>query len=431
VSLVESWVKTPLAEAAGWTLFHSLWEGALIAAALVAELAITRSSQARYGAACLALAAMVGTFAVTLICVLPDGGRSLRAASVPVFPIWKVIPEFDASGPSYSALATVIPWLTPLWLAAVWLFYLGNAAGWISSRRLRRRGVCCAPTRWQTELSRLAGELRVSRPIVLLESCLAETPMVIGHFRPVILMPIALLAGLPAAQIEAILVHELAHIRRYDYLVNVWQRLVEGLFFYHPAVWWISRVIRSERENCCDDAVVAWSGDARGYAIALAALEQNRCCGREPAVAATGGNLVKRIRRLLYPKGPNGAATPFFAAIILMAGATVVLAAWRPEPPRTAESIFAKWLNQEAVYIIADEESAAFEKLTTDPEREMFIQQFWLRRNPNPGTPTNKFKEEHYRRIAFLTRILEQPPEGRAGKPIADTSTSSTDQRTN
>ena len=118
-------------------------------------------------------------------------------------------------------------------------------------------------------------------------------------------MPVGLLTGLPREQIEAILLHELAHIRRCDYLVNVLQRSVEGLLFYHPAVWWISRVIRAERENCCDDVVVATSGNAHEYAVALAALEENRWSGREPAVAATGGNLVKRIRRLLYPQRPQ------------------------------------------------------------------------------------------------------------------------------
>jgi GWxTD domain-containing protein len=291
-----------------------------------------------------------------------------------------------------------------LWLLGVSLFYLRNAAGWISAGRLRRRGVCCAPERWQSKLSELAVALRVSRPTALLESCLAAAPVVIGHFRPIVLMPVGMLAGLPASQVEAILLHELAHIRRCDYVVNVWQRLAEGLLFYHPAVWWISRVIRTERENCCDDVVVAWSGDAHGYAVALAALEQNRCSGREPAVAATGGSLMKRIRRLLYPQGPNGNWASIFAAVILMAGAAVALAAWQPKAPQAQsapEFTFSKWLNQDVVYIIADEERAAFERLTTDSERDMFIQQFWLRRDPTPGTPENEFKEEHYRRIAY------------------------------
>jgi hypothetical protein len=171
VSLLETWVKTPLAEAAGWALFHSLWEGALIAAALLAALAVIRSSRARYRAACLALLAMVGGFAVTLICVLPERGTGFQSARIPTFPVWRVVTEFDGTGAAQRGLDTVVPWLTPLWLAGVWLFYLGHAAGWISSGRLRRRGVCCAPERWQNELSRLAGKWRVFRPIVLLESC--------------------------------------------------------------------------------------------------------------------------------------------------------------------------------------------------------------------------------------------------------------------
>ena len=113
------------------------------------------------------------------------------------------------------------------------------------------------PVFWQERLDRLARALRLSRPVALLESCLAEVPVVIGYVRPVILMPVGLLAGLPAGQVESILLHELAHIRRHDYLVNLLQTSVEGLLFYHPAVWWISGVIRAERENCCDDLVVA------------------------------------------------------------------------------------------------------------------------------------------------------------------------------
>jgi GWxTD domain-containing protein len=217
-------------------------------------------------------------------------------------------------------------------------------------------------------------------------------------------MPIGLLAGLPADQVEAILLHELAHIRRWDYLVNVFQRFAEGLLFYHPAVWWISRVIRAERENCCDDAAVAVSGDARGYAVALAALEENRWPGREPAVAATGGSLVKRIRRLLYPKAPNGAWTPLFAAAILIATAALALAAWHSQEGAAAQTPYEKWVNEDVAYIISPEERAAFLKLKTDEEREKFVEQFWLRRDPTPGTPENEYKMEHYRRIAYANQ---------------------------
>lgn len=286
---------------------------------------------------------------------------------------------------------------------------------------MRRRGVCYAPERWQKELARLSDRLRLSRPVLLIESSLADAPMVLGHFRPLILVPVAFLAGLPAEQIEAILLHELAHIRRCDYLVNVLQRALEGLLFYHPAVWWISRVIRVERENCCDDFVVAVSGNAHEYAVALAALEQNRCSGRAPAVAATGGSLVKRIHRILYPQTSNSAWTPWFAVIVLIATTSVAVAAWQSEPSqqssgavqaqtnRTEASRYSKWLNQDVVYIITTEERAAFLKLTADEERDKFIEQFWSRCNPTPGTLNNVFKEEHYRRIAYANGHYASP----------------------
>jgi GWxTD domain-containing protein len=413
MSLLETWVETPLARAVGWTLLHSLWEGAIISAALATVLVAIRLPRVRYAAASVAMLGMLGAFGLTLVRLMPEGMHGLRIVRTPVFPTWNVPTDMGAPGLSNSGLAAVVPWLAPFWILGVWAFYLRHVVGWISVCRLGRRGVCCAPERWQNELARLGARLRLSRPILLLESSLANVPMVLGHFRPLILMPIGLLAGLPAGQIEAILLHELAHIRGYDYLVNILQRSVEGLMFYHPAVWWISRVIRAERENCCDDVVVAISGNAHEYAVALAALEHYRWSGFEPAVAATGGSLVKRIRRLLYPKGPNGAWTPLLAAVILVATAAMAVATWSSELPqqgsaavesqkdRAETSPYVRWLNQDVVYIIADEERAAFQKLASDEEREKFIKQFWLRRDPTPDTVENEFKEEHYRRIAY------------------------------
>jgi len=423
---LESWVGTPLAGAVGWTLLHALWEGAIVSAALAAALMAMRSPRARYVAACLAMFIILGGFGLTLFRMMPEGAAGARPVTTPAFPAWNVATDMDAVGPSSPRLAAVVPWLAPFWIAGVWIFYLGHVASWISVSRLRRRGVCFASEHWQKRLAQLSAQLRLSRPIRLLESCLVDVPMVLGNFRPVILMPIGLLAGLPAAQVEAILLHELAHIRRYDYVLNVLQRLVEGLLFYHPAVWWISRVIRNERENCCDDVVVAMNGDAHEYAVALAALEQNRWSVREPAVAATGGNLVKRIRRLLYPKSPNGAWTPLFAAVILMTIAAVALTAWQAAPTqktsaaapqqtgRAVKSSYDTWLNEDVVYIIDDQERTAFQKLTTDTDRDKFIVQFWLRRDPTPATAENEFKKEHYRRIEYANERF-RVPSGRPG----------------
>jgi GWxTD domain-containing protein len=413
---LEAWVATPLAQALGWTLLHSLWEGAIVSACLGAALWALRSARARYATACVAMLVMLGGISLTFIRMMPERVHGLPGVETTALPPWNVPPELDAAGASGSRLALVVPWLAPFWIAGVWILALGQVGGWIWVSRLRRRGVCCAPEHWQKEIERLSARLRMSKPVQILESCLADVPIVVGHIRPVILMPIGLLAGLPPGQIEAILLHELAHIRRYDYLVNVLQRAVECLLFYHPAAWWISRVLRAERENCCDDVVVGTSGDAQQYAVALTTLAQIRWSARTPAIAATGGSLVKRIRRLLYPKGANGVWTPFFAAAIVVTTAVVTLAAWPAKPPqqnpaatqrqkgRAETSSYDKWLSEEVVYIIADQERAAFQKLTTDEERNKFIEQFWERRNPHPGSPENKFREEYYRRIAYANK---------------------------
>ncbi len=424
--ILDVWVRTPLAEALGWTLFQSLWEGVLIAAALAVVLAAVRSPRIRYTTACAALLLMLVVFAVTLIHLLPDtrdgvGSRTALPLDVRRYP---TDARAGVRKPAWDAVvSTIVPWLAPLWMAGVCFFYLRYSAGWIASSRLRRRGVCSASASWQALTTALAAELKVSRPVVLLESLLADTPMILGHLRPVILVPMGFLSGLPPGQVEAILLHELAHVRRADYLVNVCQRVIEGLLFYHPAVWWISRVIRTERENCCDDIVVAVRGDAHCYAAALTALEQNRLeqawSNREPALAATGGSLMKRIRRLLYPKGPSGIWAPALATVVLIAAATLAMAALQAKPnPETAqaakvsaETVWQKWLNEDVVYIISEEERAAFEHLQTDAERQHFVEQFWDRRNPTPGAARNAYKEEHYRRIAYANSHFA------AGKP--------------
>lgn len=438
MNLLELWVHTPGAIALGRTLAHSLWEGALVALLLLAALGLLRSARARYAAACLAmlglLAAFCFTFQLTLAQQQHPAGSLTKPLVLPPAP--SKTPSPDIRIPARFDAADYLPWLAPLWIAGVFFFHLRGIASWLSARRLRRTGVCAATSACQLLLDRLSVRVRLSRPVTLLESCLSEVPVVIGYLRPVILMPVGLLAGLPAAQVESILLHELAHIRRHDYLVNLLQIFVESLVFYHPAVWWISGVIRAERENCCDDLVVATQGDAFAYAAALTALEQNRGAVQEAVLAATGGSLVKRVRRLLVqPEGPRATLTPILSAAILSVSAAAVLTAWQsappPAPPRpsipsapvvppapTAPPLLAQvrktsdpatpspdpyhlWLTQDVAYIISDAERRAFKSLQSDPEREHFIEQFWTRRDPTPGTVENEFKQEHFRRIAY------------------------------
>jgi GWxTD domain-containing protein len=412
MNILESWLQSPMIEALGWTLLHSLWQGALIAAMLAAVLLVVRSPKGRYSSACLALLIMVASFAATFAQQHYSSASGSRSLAYQELPPWRVAYSPKAL-PSFSLLDVAVPWMTVLWMAGVCLFYLRYAMGSVSLYRLRRRGICCVPNQWEQRLAQLADRVQISRPVQLFESALADTPMVLGHFRPFILLPVGLIAGLPADQLEAILLHELAHIRRHDYLINAWQRLADGLFFYHPAVWWFSGIIRTERENCADDIAVALSGNVHGYAEALHALEGRRVTTLEPRVAITGGNLMKRIQRLLYPERQTSGWIPLFAIFIVIASSSVVFAAWRAEPPSAmpvnsqsssiepASSPYKKWLSEDVVYIIDDKERAAFEKLTTNEERHQFVEQFWQRRDPTPNTSENEFKIEHYRRITF------------------------------
>ena len=163
-----------------------------------------------------------------------------------------------------------------IWLAGAMAFWVRLMGGWVVAARMRSTLVRPAPPEWRQALGELGARIGLSRPVRLLVSALVEVPAVVGWLRPVVLVPVGALAGLPAEQMEALLIHELAHIRRHDYLVNILQSVAEALLFYHPAVWWVSGHIRAERELCCDDVAASGRGDVLTYARALAELESYR-----------------------------------------------------------------------------------------------------------------------------------------------------------
>lgn len=369
------------AQALSLALIHFLWQGALIALSLAAVLAFAQNARTRYALACLAMATMPVAFAVSLVSAL-NGASAAPPGLVEV------------------VVAPGLPWLPTAWIAGVVLVGLYRLGGWIAAQDLKRRAVQPAPLEWRTRLAVLAERAGVTQAVALLESGLAQTPVVIGSLRPAILTPVGMLASLPAHQVEAILLHELAHIQRSDYLVNLMQTLVESILFYHPAVWWVSRLIRIEREHCCDDQVVALGSDAREYVEALLAIEENRHAAQVPAMAATGGDLMHRIHRLLDPsKQPRAGAASWLSAGLLVLVFSMLAGA--QQQSQALSATFLNWLNQDVVYIIDDREKAAFEKLATDEERSHFIEQFWARRDTNRETPENEAKKEHYRRIEY------------------------------
>ncbi|MBS1858632.1 MAG: GWxTD domain-containing protein [Acidobacteria bacterium] len=404
-----NWLHTPMAAALGRALLHFIWEGALIAALLGVVLAALRRApaQARYLAACAAMAAMAASFAVT---ALTPGAEGARFA--PVFPSAFLLAPGGGNTSAWAATPRPLTtWAVAIWLAGVIVLLARRAGGWLAARRMVSRGAVAADPRWSALLDRARTRAGIARAVTLVESARAATPAVIGWLRPVILAPAGWLLCLPPEQAETVLLHELAHIRRHDYLVNLLASAVEDVLFYHPAVWWVGRVIRRERENCCDDLVIEWGGDRRSYARTLASLEGLRA--GEPALAASGGSLADRIRRLLAPpEGPRASAVPLLAAMALVCAGAVALPAWQAPAPQARPEVsnpYEKWLNEDVAYIIEDRERAAFKSLRTNEEREHFIEQFWLRRDPTPGTVENEFKEEHYRRIAYTNEHFADP----------------------
>jgi hypothetical protein len=331
-------------EALGWTLLHFLWQGAAAALLLVAANgSFARSPRTRYLAASATLAAMmampVATFALFALRPAavataegPTGGAAatLVAAALPS----------DGGRPIDlpARVAPALPWLVGGWCLGVAALSIHSLGGWMLAQRLRRSGLQAAAADLRAAADRLCGALQVSRPVRLCVSALVEVPTVVGWLRPVVLLPAGALVGLSAAQLELVLAHELAHVRRYDYLVNLVQTAVETLLFYHPAVWWVSHRMRVEREHCCDDLAVAACGSAVRYARALTDFEERRVSAPRLALAATGGALSERVRRLLggpagTPRSPRWAAG---AAALLSIGLAAAVGTPQPPPAATA-----------------------------------------------------------------------------------------------
>ena len=233
-----------------------------------------------------------------------------------------------------------MPLLVGLWASGVGLFSLRNAGGLVLAYVWRRRALIALPLECHQAARRLAGRLDLRCTVRLRGSPGGIAPSVVGWMKPVIVVPAAAL-GLPFEQVEALLAHELAHIRRHDFLINLLQNFVETLLFYHPAVWWLGRRIREERENCCDDLAVAVCGDRVIYARALTSLAALRDRVPDLAMAASGSSLVRRVARLLGKSQPAAHASSMWLVVVIavcsvaaLAGAVLTAEEGSPNPKR-------------------------------------------------------------------------------------------------
>ncbi len=333
--------------ALGSTLLHSIWQGAAVALFLVIiQLGIQRSSSnSKY---LIGIAAMFLIFVLSVVTFFHSyQSKTELKAELPqiivaesnISQATELTDEFTFSENNdvesgINSLANFfyrnLTLIVSFWLIGLIIQSFRFAGGFIYNQRLKVKDTKNVSIIWEKQFQTLCQKIVVSQPVRLMESALIKIPIVIGHLKPVILVPIGLLTQLPQNQVEAILMHELAHIKRKDYLLNLFQSIIDVLFFYHPAVRWISSFVSEHRENCCDDVVVKIFGDKLSFAKALANIQSSQFEAHNYAVAAIGKNkkLFQRISRLFSRPQTNSGLTEKLTSILVIALCFVTVAAY-------------------------------------------------------------------------------------------------------
>ncbi len=287
------------------TLLHSLWQGAAIAglAGLVILVSKRSSAASRYNF----LAASMGLFVLCAIVtffkflsipsdtVLPGSSATIALSHSPNEVFVTPVEQLFSVASTYSSRIVL------LWFLIICLKSLQFYLGFQRVSNLKTKQTSNPGAKWIRLADSLSQNLGIRARVALLESTLTSIPLTVGYFKPMILVPLGMLTAIPADQVEAILLHELAHIKRKDYFINIFQSIIELLFFFNPAIWWLSSLIRAERENCCDDIAIANSGSKINYVRALISFEEYRAQHPQIAIALTGSEntLLKRTRRII------------------------------------------------------------------------------------------------------------------------------------
>lgn len=302
----------------GWALLHFVWQGALLASITAIGLFALRkkSAQWRYLLACSALI-LCAALPISYVIQHSDpatypqlsAGVNTVDANEPT-PTAHIAQSKDTS--SWSQLTSTtetflkqqMPIIVIIWAIGVLVLALRMAMGMLWVRQQIAHAEQHAQPMWQAKVNDFARRLGMQKELNFGVSYQLESPMTAGWWKPIVILPSSLLTGMPVELIEALLAHEVAHVKRMDYLVNLFQSAIEIALFYHPAVWWISKQIRIEREQIADDLAAGLLGEPRRLALALSELEQFQFSHPQPALSAHGGNLMSRIKRLVRPELP-------------------------------------------------------------------------------------------------------------------------------
>jgi beta-lactamase regulating signal transducer with metallopeptidase domain/uncharacterized protein YnzC (UPF0291/DUF896 family) len=305
MTALTNWLSPTAMQSLGWALLHFLWQGTALAALAAAAMALCHRASTRYllGVAALGLMLLAPLATFSFYAQQHSGVADTARSSPLAAAAWSTARgRTAASGSAHSSSIApsldALPWLVEAWLLGVAFFSLRSAGGFFLLERERRRRSSVVGPRVLEICYTLQDRLGLKRAIDYCECAWLQAPAVVGWFRPVVFLPVTALTGLSEEQLEVVIAHELAHIQRLDPFVNVFQVCVETLLFYHPAVWWLNKRIRAEREHCCDHIAVALCGNAVEYARALTLMEEWRSAPVF-AMAANRGPLTERIVRVL------------------------------------------------------------------------------------------------------------------------------------
>ena len=343
-------ISDSVVRALGWTLAHTLWQGAALSLILLVLLTRLHKARQRYLAAYGTLMAVFFAAVATFCWIFePASSTSTNANDVPTFGPFiatqQQIVQQGWMGNATDWLESHYVAIVLVWLIGFIFFMIRLSTGLWQVHKLQTQHLKPVGAAWQAKIDTLSERLGLKKTVRLFESALARSPMAIGWIKPVVLFPVGLINHLSPAEVEAVLAHELAHIARRDWLFNLLQAFVEALFYYHPAVWWVSAVIRSERENCCDDAALAATGSPLIFAKALVQVQELAIPAPRLALGIGGSSrrplLLERIRRILnQPQQKSQVMEKLTATAILLALLTFI--GLRANTPPTVAAAFSQ-----------------------------------------------------------------------------------------
>lgn len=303
----------PVLRSTGWMLIHSLWQGLVIGgiAFLLIRFATARSEHSYkvlVGALSLFLIVCAATFAYYITNDSSSVHQPIQIATESQENVVIVATTgAEESGEQFAFITgflnTHITSIVYIWLAGLFFFGLRFFSGLFELRKIKASAQYVSHN-VMARANEIVDKMMIKKGVSIFQSAIVKSPMVIGHLKPMVIFPLGMLSGIPAGHLEAILAHEMAHIKRYDYLVNIMQSVVEVLFFYHPVVWWMSNKIRDEREHCCDDIAVAYCNNPKEYVRALADVESYAVTNSLLTTAFPGKKmkLFERAKRIVTPK---------------------------------------------------------------------------------------------------------------------------------